>query len=126
VVALDLDGFKSVNDRFGHTAGDDLLRQVAETLGLAVRQQDTVARVGGDEFYVLAPETDRVGGERLELRVRQAIAGVTVGVESLSASVGVAIFPDDGRTAGALVETADAGAMASKRLSHDAATSRAA
>jgi diguanylate cyclase (GGDEF)-like protein len=126
VVALDLDGFKSVNDRFGHTAGDDLLRQVAETLGLAVRQQDTVARVGGDEFYVLAPETDRVGGERLELRVRQAIAGVTVGVEALSASVGVAIFPDDGRTAGALVETADAGAMASKRLSHDAATSRAA
>jgi diguanylate cyclase (GGDEF)-like protein len=126
VVALDLDGFKSVNDRFGHTAGDDLLRQVAETLGLAVRQQDTVARVGGDEFYVLAPETDRVGGERLELRVRQALASVTVGVESLSASVGVAIFPDDGRTAGALVETADAAAMAAKRLSYEAVTSRAA
>lgn len=126
VVALDLDGFKSVNDRFGHTAGDDLLRQVAEALGLAVRQQDTVARVGGDEFYVLAPETDRVGGERLELRVRQAIAGVTTGVESLSASVGVAIFPDDGRTAGSLVETADAAAMAAKRMSREAETSRAA
>jgi diguanylate cyclase (GGDEF)-like protein len=122
VVALDLDGFKAVNDRFGHQAGDDLLRQVAEALALAVREQDTVARVGGDEFYVLAPETDRVGGERLELRVRQAISGVTTGVESLSASVGVALFPEDATSAAGLVEFADAEAMNAKRLAQQPAS----
>jgi diguanylate cyclase (GGDEF)-like protein len=116
VVALDLDGFKAVNDRFGHQAGDELLRQVAEALALAVREQDTVARVGGDEFYVLAPETDRVGGERLEARVRSAVATVTTGLDSLSASIGFAIFPEDGDEPGALVETADAAAMDAKRL----------
>jgi diguanylate cyclase (GGDEF)-like protein len=115
VVALDLDGFKAVNDRFGHQAGDELLRQVAEALGMAVREQDTVARVGGDEFYVLAPETDRVGGERLEARVRSAVAGVTTGLDSLSASVGFAIFPEDGEDAAHLVEVADAAAMHAKR-----------
>ena len=116
VVALDLDGFKGVNDRFGHQAGDDLLRQVAKALSTELREQDTVARVGGDEFYLLAPETDRVGGERLEARVRSAIAGVTTGLESLSASVGVAIFPDDGTNPGDLVQAADAAAMEAKRL----------
>ena len=126
VVALDLDGFKAVNDRFGHQAGDDLLRQVAEALALAVREQDTVARVGGDEFYVLAPETDRVGAERLELRVRQAIASVTTGVESLSASVGLAMFPEDATSATILVEVADAAAMAAKRLARQPASEMAA
>jgi diguanylate cyclase (GGDEF)-like protein len=126
VVALDLDGFKSVNDRFGHQAGDELLKQVAEALAMAVREQDTVARVGGDEFYVLAPETDRVGGERLETRVRSAIAGVTTGLDSLSASVGFAIFPEDGEHAAELVECADAAAMHAKRLSRAEDARRAA
>jgi diguanylate cyclase (GGDEF)-like protein len=126
VVALDLDGFKAVNDRFGHQAGDELLRQVAEALTMAVREQDTVARVGGDEFYVLAPETDRVGGERLEARVRSAVASVTTGLDSLSASVGFAIFPEDGENPGALVEIADAAAMAAKRESRAKVERRAA
>ena len=115
VIALDLDGFKAVNDRFGHQAGDELLKQVAEALMIAVREQDTVARVGGDEFYVLAPETDRVGGERLEARVRSAIAGVTTGLDSLSASVGFALFPEDAEDPATLVEVADAAAMVAKR-----------
>jgi diguanylate cyclase (GGDEF)-like protein len=126
VVALDLDGFKAVNDRFGHQAGDELLKQVAEALMIAVREQDTVARVGGDEFYVLAPETDRVGGERLEARVRSAIAGVTTGLDSLSASVGFAIFPEDAEDAGGLVELADAAAMDAKRRRRAETESRAA
>jgi diguanylate cyclase (GGDEF)-like protein len=126
LVALDLDGFKSVNDRFGHQAGDELLRQVAEALMIAVREQDTVARVGGDEFYVLAPETDRVGGERLEARVRSAIAGVTTGLDSLSASVGFALFPEDAEDAAALIEIADAAAMEAKRESRARLESQAA
>ena len=63
VVMIDLDGFKLVNDRFGHPAGDELLRDVAAALREAVRDQDTVARLGGDEFCVLAPETGRDGGD---------------------------------------------------------------
>jgi diguanylate cyclase (GGDEF)-like protein len=115
VILLDIDHFKKFNDRFGHQAGDELLKQVAQALMMAVREQDTVARVGGDEFYVLAPETDRVGGERLEARVRSAIGGVTTGLDSLSASVGFAIFPEDAEDPATLVEVADAAAMVAKR-----------
>jgi diguanylate cyclase len=93
---------------------------------MAVREQDTVARVGGDEFYVLAPETDRVGGERLEARLRSAIAGVTTGLDSLSASVGFAMFPEDAHDAASLVEVADAAAMDAKRRHRAEMESRAA
>ena len=65
LLMLDLDGFKLLNDRFGHPAGDDLLRDVAAALAGVIRDQDTLARVGGDEFCVLAPETEDAGAERL-------------------------------------------------------------
>jgi len=115
VIALDLDGFKGVNDRFGHQAGDDLLRDVAGAIGSILREQDTLARVGGDEFTVLAPETDRAGGTRLAERVASAVSGVTTGISSLSASVGLAVFPDDGEDGDELLEVADAEAMDAKR-----------
>jgi diguanylate cyclase (GGDEF)-like protein len=117
VIALDLDGFKGVNDRFGHNAGDELLREVAAAIGSILREQDTVARVGGDEFTVLAPETDRAGGERLADRVSDAVASVTTGISALSASVGLAIFPEDGADGPQLLEVADAEAIAAKRHS---------
>jgi diguanylate cyclase (GGDEF)-like protein len=115
VVAIDLDGFKGVNDRFGHHAGDELLRDVAASLREAVRDQDTVARLGGDEFCVLAPETDRAGGDHLADRVRVAVKRVTTGLDSLSASVGVAVYPEDGTTALAVLDAADAAQIADKR-----------
>src|SRR6201992_640237 len=98
LVMLDLDGFKALNDRFGHAAGDDLLRDVAGSLRRGLRAQDTVARVGGDEFCVLAPETDARGMDRLADKVAQAIRDVSVGMEGVGGSVGVALFPVDGRT----------------------------
>src|SRR4051794_13162366 len=116
VVMIDLDGFKLVNDRFGPPAGDELLRDVAASLREAVRDQDTVARLGGDEFCVLAPETDRGGGDHLAERVTTAVRRVTTGLESLSASVGVAVYPDDGATAPAVLDAADAAQIAAKRL----------
>jgi diguanylate cyclase (GGDEF)-like protein len=89
VCLVDLDGFKTVNDREGHGAGDALLQSVASVLGTAVRETDTVARFGGDEFAVLADVTEDFSSEMLSERLRTAVArvGNAVGV---TASIGVA------------------------------------
>lgn len=115
VVMIDLDGFKALNDRFGHLAGDDLLRDVAQALERTIRAQDTVARIGGDEFCVLAPETAGPGIQRLKTRVEWAVTSVTAGVETLKGSVGVASFPADGRSAQELLSGADERLLAAKR-----------
>ncbi|HYH89804.1 MAG TPA: GGDEF domain-containing protein [Solirubrobacteraceae bacterium] len=118
VLALDLDGFKAVNDRFGHDAGDELLRDAAATLVGAMRAQDTVVRLGGDEFCVLAPQTGAVSAEHLVQRVRESLAGVTAGLSGLSASMGTAVFPADGTTPDGLLAAADLAALEAKRSSH--------
>jgi diguanylate cyclase (GGDEF)-like protein len=115
LVMLDLDGFKLLNDRFGHAAGDDLLRDVAAALRRAMRGQDTVARFGGDEFCVLAPETDRQGAAPLAARISDAVRGVSVGLETVAGSVGVAIFPVDGVTVADLMQAADQRLLEVKR-----------
>jgi diguanylate cyclase (GGDEF)-like protein len=115
LLMLDLDGFKLLNDRFGHPAGDDLLRDVAAALRHVIRDQDTLARVGGDEFCVLAPETDGEGAERLMARVESAVAKVAAGLDALGASVGAAVFPHDGTSAAALLEAADRRLLDAKR-----------
>ena len=95
VCLVDLDGFKGVNDRGGHAAGDELLIAVGAALGAAVRETDTVARLGGDEFAVLADVSVSFSGEMLAERLRDAVA--TVGLASgVTASVGVAeVEPGD-------------------------------
>jgi diguanylate cyclase (GGDEF)-like protein len=115
LVMLDLDGFKLLNDRFGHAAGDELLCDVAGALTQAMRAQDTVARLGGDEFCVLAPETDRPHTVPLARRIARTVAEATTGIETLSASVGVAVFPDDGTGATALLHAADERLLQAKR-----------
>jgi diguanylate cyclase (GGDEF)-like protein len=124
LLMLDLDGFKLLNDRFGHPAGDDLLREVAGALARVIRDQDTLARVGGDEFCVLAPETDDAGAERLIGRVEAAVARVVAGVDSLGASAGAAVFPHDGKSADGLLEAADQRMLAVKRRSHKSRSRR--
>jgi diguanylate cyclase (GGDEF)-like protein len=115
VLALDLDGFKAVNDRFGHEAGDEVLRATAAALLDAVRAQDTVVRLGGDEFCILAPQTDGQRASHLTARVLDSLAGLSVGLSGLSASVGAAVFPQDGTTPTALLAAADAAALEAKR-----------
>jgi diguanylate cyclase (GGDEF)-like protein len=87
VCLVDLDGFKGVNDRSGHAAGDAVLRAVTAALGGVVRETDTVARLGGDEFAVLARATPD-DGEPLAARLRDAVARVGAG-SGVTASVGV-------------------------------------
>jgi diguanylate cyclase (GGDEF)-like protein len=126
VLMLDLDGFKQLNDRFGHAAGDDLLIEMASAVQSAVRDQDTVARIGGDEFCVLAPETDTIGARKLAARVMTAVGRVTAGVQALGASAGLAVFPRDGATADRLLQAADEQLLAVKRRRHGRAHRRAA
>jgi diguanylate cyclase (GGDEF)-like protein len=115
LVMLDLDGFKALNDRFGHGAGDDLLRDVAVALRRAMRAQDTVARIGGDEFCVLAPETGRAGVARLTGRVGAAVRDVTAGTTTVHGSVGAAVYPGDATDPLTLMQVADARLLEAKR-----------
>jgi diguanylate cyclase (GGDEF)-like protein len=89
VCLVDLDGFKGVNDRSGHLAGDVVLKQVAAALAAAVRETDTVARLGGDEFAVLARTGPDLPGDALAERLRAAVATVGAGI-GVTASVGLA------------------------------------
>ncbi len=107
LVVLDLDGFKQVNDTLGHPVGDQLLRQVARVLVSTVREQDTVVRQGGDEFCVLAPETGASEARTLVDRIRGGLGGVIAAGVPVSASLGVATFPDDATSGEVLIAQAD-------------------
>lgn len=93
VLLIDLDRFKQVNERLGHAAGDDVLRQVARTLRDTVRNQDTAARQGGDEFAVLAPDTDADGAAMLAERLRQRLRRLQFAGEPIDATIGWAVYP---------------------------------
>lgn len=117
---LDLDGFKEVNDRGGHDAGDRLLREVAQRLQQALRQGDLVARVGGDEFIALLPgcrdaECARVLANALRARLTPPFQ-LADGQLHLDVSIGIACFPADGSDPDALVAHADRAMYASKRM----------
>ena len=126
LVMVDLDGFKALNDRFGHDAGDELLCDVADGLLGGLRAQDTVARLGGDEFCILAPDTDPAGVSALAARITRAVSQASAGVETVRASVGIALFPQDGRSVDELLRAADQRLFAAKRARRDHTVRRAA
>jgi len=119
VAYLDLDGFKPVNDRLGHGAGDRLLVVVAGRLTRALRPLDTVARLGGDEFVILMPELESIDDcERMLNRVMESIsAPYTLDTERVvvTASIGYTVFPLDDADADTLLRHADQAMYAAKQ-----------
>ncbi len=112
VMFLDLDRFKLINDTLGHDAGDALLREVALRLRACVRASDTVARMGGDEFTILLPEIgDRAAAQGVAQKILDAmqVAVTLAGQPSvITTSIGISLFPADGRDADTLMKHADA------------------
>jgi diguanylate cyclase (GGDEF)-like protein len=120
IAVLDLDWFKEFNDRFGHAAGDRALVQLAEGLRRATRTSDVVARLGGEEFAVLAPETDELEGYQLAERLRAEVrATFARQPEKMTVSCGVASFPVHGITAGELLHSADRALYEAKEAGRD-------
>jgi diguanylate cyclase (GGDEF)-like protein/putative nucleotidyltransferase with HDIG domain len=119
VLVCDLDGFKGVNDTFGHLAGNDVLRRVAAGLRERCREYDFVARMGGDEFVILLPG---IGAEPIDDRILSFSRAVTeagrqvCGHPAVSLSVGVAYFPADGASPDELLARGDERMYANKRI----------
>ncbi|NLT05786.1 MAG: diguanylate cyclase [Solirubrobacterales bacterium] len=118
VVVGDLDRFKDVNDRLGHAAGDEVLQRVGETLRAGKRSWDVAARIGGEEFALIAPDTDEHGAYVLAERLRLEVEGVLepAGAGQLTVSFGIVSFPVHGQTPQALLKAADQALYAAKRL----------
>ncbi len=126
LLMMDLDELKAINDRLGHFYGDRVLRTVGEVISLGVRQIDTAARYGGDEFVALLPETDPTGAFVLAEKIRLGVGAMAIdlpdGAPSPSISIGVVCYPEDGRTSDQLIIAADGAMYASKHAGKDRVT----
>jgi diguanylate cyclase (GGDEF)-like protein/PAS domain S-box-containing protein len=119
VMLVDLDDFKQVNDRFGHRAGDAVLREVAQRLAACMRKADTLARQGGDEFVVVIPELAQesdceVVADKI-LRALEPPVAVERQAVRVGASIGVSLYPADARDGEALLRNADAAMYRAKQ-----------
>ena len=119
---IDLDKFKSINDRLGHSAGDTLLQLVAERLSACIRKGDTACRYGGDEFLVMLPEIDGQDNAALvteKIRARLAAPYVLDGYSiSITASIGIALYRADGLNCSELIKQADTAMYHAKKRSN--------
>ncbi len=108
---VDLDGFKWVNDTYGHECGDEVFRITADRIKAEIRETDTVGRIGGDEFLVILSQisdildTRHVAGDIMG-QISQVIL-IDRGEISVGASLGISIYPDDGTTSDELIRQAD-------------------
>jgi len=115
IVMFDVDHFKAYNDTYGHPAGDEVLRRVADALRHEARAGDLVARYGGEEFVVAMPDADRDAAHAAAERIRRHVHGEGV----VTISGGIATFPEDGGDAETLIERADRALYKAKREGRD-------
>ncbi len=120
-LALDLDHFKRINDRYGHGKGDDLLAAFAATLTATVRDSDFVGRTGGEEFLVLMPDTDIAGAQVVAEKIRAAVAEISLPAvpEGVTVSVGIAVLPDHATDRERLLRHADRALYVAKNNGRD-------
>lgn len=122
LLMIDLDRFKSINDRFGHRAGDDVLKAVAQVMQSCCRATDTCARLGGDEFAVILPHTDTSAAAVVRKRIEQSMARTSIptaqGPLAVSLSIGLATLPGDADNAAAFMAAADASMYQNKQAAH--------
>ncbi len=119
VTMIDLDGFKSYNDKHGHLAGDELLSAIGSILRAGRRASDVAARYGGDEFALLLPETESAGARVVGERLCQTVAHfpfARTGPKSMAVSVGISVYPADGSDPVTLLEKADQRLYQAKKL----------
>jgi two-component system cell cycle response regulator len=121
LVVFDVDHFKRVNDTFGHQAGDDVLRQVAQVLAAAARDVDLVARYGGEEFTVILPNCNLDDAVRVAERMRSSLSGHPR-LEGVTLSAGVAAIPTNAVDEESLIAAADEAMYTSKRAGRDRTT----
>jgi diguanylate cyclase (GGDEF)-like protein len=117
LLVLDLDDFKNVNDNHGHPVGDAVLCHVAERAQSILRSDDTLARIGGDEFAVIAPGAHGDGARLMAEAICEAVSTQysDSGIPAPTASVGWAIFPEDGEDFETLIRAADERMLSRKR-----------
>lgn len=133
VLVMDLDRFKEVNDTYGHAAGDAILVEFARRVGVEIRGVDLAFRYGGEEFVLLLPETDALGGATLAQRLGSAIRDTPIAAPgghaadsegvvdvAITVSIGVAVYPDHGTSGAKVLEAADDALYAAKAAGRDA------
>ena len=123
LLMLDIDGFKGINDHYGHQAGDGYLKGVSAAIRSELRAADTACRYGGDEFCLMLPETGAHGAQVIAERIRTAVGALVVGVEGVTiratVSIGVATFRRNGGGAAQLLREADEALYGAKRAGRD-------
>lgn len=128
LIMLDLDHFKDYNDTFGHEVGDRVLRQFSKTVTQAMRETNLAARYGGEEFVVLLPDTDAQAAMRVAERIRQAVEKMKVAsatdkpLPPMTVSLGIAIYPEHGKTLDELLHASDKALYESKRAGRNRST----
>lgn len=126
ILLIDADNLKEVNDNYGHGAGDQLIKVLANTMKESLRTSDVVARIGGDEFVVLLPEADHKHAMEAGERICTAVANTSFNREgqriNLSVSIGIAGFPEDGQGLEEIMDNADHALYRSKKSGRNCVT----